>query len=313
MLKICTLCVLVILLTACSTNSKDKELSNSENHSSTGATATPNSGEIPVIQEETEEESGATTSENVYRKKNKKSHINLHLGPGLYNTFSYVGLFKSLEKNRLKVKSLSGVEFGGLIAALYAKLKKSSLVEWELFKLLQHMDQDTKVYSTAWKKEITDFINTNFSRIDFNQLDIELSIPIWKDSGYEWIRDGNVAQVLLASLGLNQSLEQLEKNYKSLKIELQKNEGEIWASVDVLAQNNKLSSNDQALKHLMLALTETSRAAKKQSDLYISMKYTPSELDRSQSWQKNNPVAKVYGHELVKKLNQYVQEKVEAP
>ncbi|MFZ4712794.1 MAG: hypothetical protein ACOYL6_03725 [Bacteriovoracaceae bacterium] len=303
--KISTLSALIFFFVSCSTTKVEQPMAGGVDIVSTAVTEDAK----PVIDLSTNPQTDSITPEYVYKKKNKNAHINLHLGPGLYNTFSYVGFFKGLEKNRIKIHALSGVEFGAVMAALYAKHKKSSLVEWELFKLLQQMGSETEVYSVTWKKAISELIQNNFARVDFNQLDIELKIPVWNKDHYLWITEGNVAQALMNSLNLEWSMLNLEKCYKELDLAGIKEEEETLVSVDVLSLNPNVHFRDEHFLHLMKTLSLLSVKAKKISDLYISMKYNSSELDRSSSWQKNNPIAITYGASVAKKVNQLEQTK----
>jgi hypothetical protein len=263
----------------------------------------------PVIETNTESTVEKEVTDNVYKKKIKTSQINLHLGPGLYNTFSYVGFLKGLEKNRIKVTSISGMEMGALMAALYAKHKKSSLVEWELFKLLQGMGAETKVYSEKWRNSLKNLIQSNFARIDFNQLDIELKIPVWEKNHFVWVEEGSVEAALIQSLHLNQAEMPSEVNYSSLNFQDLKNDEEVLVVVDVLTQNQMSLNQEESFKNIIKGLTRINSVSKKAADIYFSLKFNASELDNGNSWQKNNPIANTSGSSVARKLNQLDQTK----
>jgi hypothetical protein len=263
----------------------------------------------PIIETNTETSVEKEVTDNVYKKKSKTSQISLHLGPGLYNTFSYVGFLKGLEKNRIKVTSISGLEMGALMAALYAKHKKSSLVEWELFKLLQGMGAETKVYSEKWRSSLKNLIQSNFARVDFNQLDIELKIPVWEKNHFIWLEEGNVEAALMQSLHLNQNEMPADLNYSTLNFQDLKNDEQILVVLDVLTQNQQSLNQDDSFKTMIKGLTRSHSASKKAADIYFSLKFNASELDNGNSWQKNNPVAITSGSSVARKLNQLDQTK----
>jgi hypothetical protein len=195
------------------------------------------------------------------------------------------------------------------MAALYAKHKKSSLVEWELFKLLQGMGAETKVYSEKWRSSLKNLIQSNFARIDFNQLDIELKIPVWEKNHYIWLEEGNVEAALMQSLHLNQNEMPADLNYSTLNFQDLKNDDQILVVLDVLTQNQQSLNQDDSFKTMIKGLTRSHSASKKAADIYFSLKFNASELDNGNSWQKNNPVAITSGSSVARKLNQLDQTK----
>jgi hypothetical protein len=263
----------------------------------------------PVIETNSETSVEKEASETVYKKKIKTSEINLHLGPGLYNTFSYVGFLKGLEKNRIKVTSISGIEFGALMAALYAKHKKSSLVEWELFKMLQAMGADTKVFSEKWTNSVKNLIHSNFSRMDFNQLDMELKIPIWDKNHFIWIEEGSIEAALNKSLHLDANEMINSLNYGLIDFQNLKTDEDALVVVDVLIQNQSSINQEESFKKMIKGFVKASSNAKKSADIYFSLKFNGAEIDNGNSWQKNNPLAYTFGSSVSRKLNQLDQTK----
>ncbi len=57
----------------------------------------------------------------------------LILGPGLARTLALVGVFRAFEENSVKIRSVTGVEMGALMAVLWAGANANKL-EWEMFK-----------------------------------------------------------------------------------------------------------------------------------------------------------------------------------
>jgi hypothetical protein len=263
----------------------------------------------PVIETNPEATTEKEASETVYKKKIKTSEINLHLGPGLYNTFSYVGFLKGIEKNRIKVTSISGIEFGALMAALYAKHKKSSLVEWELFKMLQAMGAETKVFSEKWTSSIRNLIHSNFARMDFNQLEIDLKIPVWDKNHFIWINEGSIEAALNKSLHLDANQMMNNLNYELIDFQNLKTDEDALIVVDVLSQNQASLNQEESFKKMIKNFLRGNSNAKKTADIYFSLKFNGAEIDNGNSWQKNNPLAYTFGSSISRKLNQLDQTK----
>lgn len=222
--------------------------------------------------------------------------INMMIGPGGYHSFGLVGFFKSLEKKHIKIKEISGFEMGGVIAALYAKHRKSSVVEWELFKLINKLDEDEALYTPHWNQVMGEFIKRNFSGVDFSDLKIELKIAsLTRNGEVEWIESGNVANALIDSLKIKPNA------YKNF-IWPQKLEGEEFISVDILSSNlqYKQKMSEQFYQDFLGLIKEM----KKQSSEFVNLKFTQGYVDSYKNWQNNGPVAQTYGTQLAKTLQE---------
>lgn len=227
-------------------------------------------------------------------KVETKPGVNMIIGPGGYHSFGLVGFFKSLEKKHIKIKEIAGFEMGGVIAALYAKHRKSSVVEWELFKLINKLDEDEVLYTPHWNQVMNEFIKRNFSDVDFSDLKMGLKIASRTSNGdVEWIDNGNVGSALVESLKIKPD------SYKNF-IWPQKIEGEGFISVDILSTNLQYKQKTSELFYQnFLGLI---KEMKKQSSQSVSLKFSQGYVDSYKNWQNNGPVAQTYGTQLAKSL-----------
>jgi NTE family protein len=72
------------------------------------------------------------STEKPYQENPK---IGLILGPGGLKTFAHIGVLREFEKLNLPIHSITGLEWGALVAALYSVKGKAHDVEWKLLKL----------------------------------------------------------------------------------------------------------------------------------------------------------------------------------
>lgn len=61
--------------------------------------------------------------------------IGIVLGPGGARSYAYIGFLRELEKAKIPVDSIAGLEWGALIAALYSVNGKAHEVEWKASKI----------------------------------------------------------------------------------------------------------------------------------------------------------------------------------
>jgi hypothetical protein len=61
--------------------------------------------------------------------------LGLILGPGGFATFSQIGFLQGLQKAKVRIDFIAGIEFGSLVAGLYAKKGQAFDVEWQMMKI----------------------------------------------------------------------------------------------------------------------------------------------------------------------------------
>src|SRR6185437_8545528 len=70
------------------------------------------------------------------------------LGPGGAKAFAHVGVLRAFQQQRIPVSKIIGLEWGALIAGLYADKGQVNDVEWKLYKMEQHDLPTSKGYFT---------------------------------------------------------------------------------------------------------------------------------------------------------------------
>lgn len=69
------------------------------------------------------------------RKYVQPPTVGIVLGPGGAKALAHTGVLKQLQKNRVPINHIVGVEWGALVGALYAQEAKIHDVEWKMYKL----------------------------------------------------------------------------------------------------------------------------------------------------------------------------------
>ena len=117
----------------------------------------------------------------------------------LYHSLGLVSELKKIESENIKVSVISAYGFGGVIAALYAKERSVSYVEWKLFSLTKKLSS-YKIYSEEWTQELTLFLKEEFKDLKTNQLAIQLIVPTLSLGEVVYEQQARVASVLIDSL-----------------------------------------------------------------------------------------------------------------
>ncbi len=79
----------------------------------------------------------------------EKKAVNLYIENAGLSSLSAIALLKRLELEEVKIDRVEGQGLGAIIAALYQKYEKSSMVEWHLFKV---MNNELPVKEGSYKK-----------------------------------------------------------------------------------------------------------------------------------------------------------------
>ncbi len=97
-------------------------------------------------------------------KKNVK--VGVILGPGGAKAFAQTGVLKELLKEEIPIDEIVGLEWGSLVAGLYAVRPQVNDVEWRLFKMQTKGLAEKGFFNSTFEKkstqEIKDFLQENF-------------------------------------------------------------------------------------------------------------------------------------------------------
>lgn len=88
----------------------------------------------------------------------------LILGPGSVRALSHAGVLQSLERSKIPIKAIAGVEWGAMVAGFYAVTGSSSKLQWELQKINSKVLPKRGFISKKYEGEpIREFLKANFS------------------------------------------------------------------------------------------------------------------------------------------------------
>jgi predicted acylesterase/phospholipase RssA len=117
----------------------------------------------------------------------KKPKVGLILGPGGAKAFAHIGVLKELEKARIPIDYVVGIEHGALVGALYAVHGKANEVEWKMNKI-EHVNSVKGFFKSggAPKVETMDkFIEENFPKKSTSDFAVGFGCPmVSTQSGY---------------------------------------------------------------------------------------------------------------------------------
>jgi NTE family protein len=128
----------------------------------------------------------------------KSSHrVAVILGPGGAKAFAHVGVLKALQKQRVPIDKVVGLEWGALVGGLFAHHGQLHDVEWKLYKLEQQNLPRPKGFfarsgTTTGVKVMDPFLSEAFGRDDLSSARIKFTCPTrslfagvvgWQDRG----------------------------------------------------------------------------------------------------------------------------------
>ena len=103
------------------------------------------------------------------------------LGPGGAKTFAEIGVLKALQKQRVPVSKVVGLEWGSLIGALYANKGQVNDLEWKLYKMeQQNLPRPKGGFFRRGEdtiKLMDDFLNESFGRDEVTKAKISFDCP----------------------------------------------------------------------------------------------------------------------------------------
>lgn len=124
----------VLLVSGCQT----KRLRTDTNKQGAGPIVTE-AHETPAQDSKSEvlqETPGTQASPTVWQKSGQR-RVAVVLGPGGAKAFAHVGVLKTLSQNRIPIDKVVGLEWGALVAGVYASKGQVHEVEWKLYKMEQ--------------------------------------------------------------------------------------------------------------------------------------------------------------------------------
>lgn len=195
------------------------------------------------IQSETPTSIAITDNENVLEQKPKVEKnpvkFNIYLKAKGYECFSLVGAFRALEENRVIIDSVSSEKnICSLITVLYAKQGKSTLLEWELFKLSSELSKE-EYNSLSWQRVIKRFLDKSIN------LNSEFKIPyVDHRSGFQYTHfNEELKNLITKNIESSDENRETKHSRKTFQLFLIFNE-QIKNSIDLDNQSYLLSLNN---------------------------------------------------------------------
>ncbi|MGZ3774474.1 MAG: patatin-like phospholipase family protein [Pseudobdellovibrionaceae bacterium] len=109
--------------------------------------------------------------------------IGIILGAGGAKTYAHIGFLHELQKEKIPVYAIGGVEFASPMAALYAHKQQANDVEWQMFKLKdEEVFKKSLLGTTAKNSDVTllkDFVETIFNRLNADEFRIPFACPAY--------------------------------------------------------------------------------------------------------------------------------------
>lgn len=180
--------------------------------------------------------------------------VGLILGPGGLKAFAHIGVLHELEKARIPIHSIVGIEWGSLVGGLYALKSKSNDVEWKMLKLKKEdLPGPAWFRSDAEPKDISSlesFFNEVFENKNISDAEIAFTCPAISVNGERviWAKNGALKDALTMCLPYpplykpHNDFVASAFEVKEAAKKLRDNGAEVVIFVNVLAQGQVLKS-----------------------------------------------------------------------
>ena len=191
--------------------------------------------------------------------KTKAPKLGLVLGAGGTLSFAHIGFLRELEKQKIPVHAIVGLEWGSLVAAAYALKAKAHAIEWKLLKLPVEKFAKKSFFKKSWQaakiSKMNGFLKDVFSKSQFSDLKLPFACP-FADIKKERVRlrvRGSVMNGLKVCWPypphFHMETQMAEPNAVFQAVEFLKNQGaELIVYVDVSSSNFLFDKKDQEQK-----------------------------------------------------------------
>ncbi|MBI2605452.1 MAG: hypothetical protein HYW49_05155 [Deltaproteobacteria bacterium] len=190
----------------------------------------------------------------------------LILGPGLARTLALVGVLRAFEENGVKIRSVTGVEMGALMAVLWAGANANKL-EWEMFKFNRDVFLDRGFLSLGAKTASGRSFETYLEKAFGDRPVDGLRFPTYVVHAAGHAAEGG-EKIILGHSGLARDLVRAAVGIPPVEMVRAISPGKILC-VDVLGAGNDFSPADHAeesLAALMKTVSSLARESLKQCD-----------------------------------------------
>ena len=107
--------------------------------------------------------------------------VALVLGPGGAKAWAHVGVLKALQRERIPVTKVMGLEWGALVGALFSQKGQVNDVEWKLYKMEQrNLPRPTGLFTGKGPARVgvmDEYLAETFGRVDVAETSLSFSCP----------------------------------------------------------------------------------------------------------------------------------------
>lgn len=128
--------------------------------------------------------------------------IGVILSGGGAKAYAHIGFLQELNRLKIPIHAIAGIEFAAPMAALYANKEQANEVEWQMFKIKDDDVIKTSLLSSRTHpgdvSGLEDFIKTNFARIRVEDFKLPFACPSFNLSkNHVYLMDRGSADALL--------------------------------------------------------------------------------------------------------------------
>jgi hypothetical protein len=136
-------------------------------------------------------------------EKEAKSMVNtLVLGPGMYRTFAYLPILKSIKEKNIPIHIIGGYGLASIIATYYAFGYEPDLIEWKLY---TNLIRSSKPYpfTNDWKDTLIKILEKDFGGKRIEESKLSLFIPEKVGNKFEYATRGRILPRLKLNIEMN--------------------------------------------------------------------------------------------------------------
>lgn len=156
----------------------------------------------PIKPTSTSQESGQKSEEKVAENTESPKvsvtppKLGVLLSAGGMKAYAHLGVLEVLERKRIPVHAIVGLEWGAVIAALYAQKGSANQAQWQMLKLKRENVFPTQLFGSSMSaqsvEELQPFLEQVLANSRVEDLSLPLSCPTQDlaDGRVEWVRKG---------------------------------------------------------------------------------------------------------------------------
>ncbi len=180
----------------------------------------PGKGPFPAIEdpvvniEEIEFDEGASDDEDASKEWSDDLRLCLVLGPGMARGMAHVGVLEIIEKEKLPIHCIIGVEVGALVGVLYSMNRNLNKVQWQVFKIKKNVYLDYPLFSAirsskARTKKLRSVLKEylGYTHLDDYQIPVAIGVTSLPGGSPEVLQNGPGVDTILASIALPEVFE----------------------------------------------------------------------------------------------------------